>query len=100
MKVYFEKGLTVINTGDPVGGQKNKTGHCGIRFRKPENSYQSYICIKKDRYHLGHYENLEDAVAIRKEAEKHRADGTFHEWFQTLYGTSKQIRKCKGSKYK
>ena len=27
MKVYFENGLTVIDTGDPVGGFKNKYGN-------------------------------------------------------------------------
>ena len=100
MKVYFENGLTVIDTGDPVGGHKNKYSCTGVGYRKKNNAYYSLIDHDKKRYRLGHFANLEDAIAIRKEAEKHRDDGTLDEWFETLYGTVKRKKPTKGKEIK
>lgn len=83
-KVTIENGVTIINTGDAIGGQKNVTGHTGIAYLKKENKYIAKIFIGKRYCHLGRYSNLEDAIAIRKEAEKHREDGTLIEWVNSL----------------
>ena len=92
MKVYFEKGLTVINTGDPVGGCKNKTGYNGVYFRKANQTYHTRVQYKRKAYSLGEFKNLEDAVAYYNLAKQHIATGTFLEWHQTLYGKTKRKR--------
>ncbi len=89
MVIKIEKGVTIIDTGDAVGGVKNKTGHTGITYKPEGNVYRASIFIKKKRYHLGDFSNIADAVAIRSEAEKHRASGNFLKWFDTLYGVTK-----------
>lgn len=90
LKVTFENGVTVIDTGDATGGIKNtKTGYHGVTFNG--KVYMATIFVKKTHYHLGSFDNLEEAVAIRTEAEAHRADGTFFEWFPTLWGKTRRI---------
>ena len=100
MKVYFENGLTVIDTGDPVGGHKNKYSCKGVGYRKDMNAYYCLIDYNKKCYRLGHFASLEDAIAIRKEAEKHRDNGTLDEWYETLYGTIKRKKPIKRNEIK
>lgn len=38
----------------------------------------------KGHKHLGTFETREDAVKMRLEAEKHKANGTFEEWYKEL----------------
>ena len=93
MNITFENGVTVINTGDAVGGLKNlKTGYHGVTFTG--KSYHASLHIKKTHYHLGSFDNLEDAVAIREEAVMHRDNGTFAEWYPTLMGRTRKRRKA------
>lgn len=56
----------------------NTTGHKGIYFIK--GKYVAKIVFQKKQYYLGTYENLDEAVAIRKEAETILFDG-----FATYY---------------
>ena len=92
-KTTFENGVTIINTGDPVGGVKNKTGHRGITYDPKKNCYVAAMRISKNRaIYMGRFENIEDAIAIYEEAEKHRADGTLLQWQETLYGVTKRHR--------
>lgn len=98
MKVYFENGLTVIDTGDPIGSSANKTGRVGVAWHKHKQSYQVRIRNNTVEYYLGQFKNIEDAIAIRKEAEKHKAAGTFDEWHQSLYDTVKKRKKGSASK--
>lgn len=83
-KTVIKNGVTIISTGDAVGGLKNKTGHVGIHHFEKENKYLAKISIGKKYYHLGKYDNIEDAVTVRAEAEKHRAAGTFEEWLGAI----------------
>ena len=98
MKVYFENGLTVIDTGDPIGNSTNTSGRVGVAWHKDKQIYQARIRVNSVEYHLGQFKNIEDAIAIRKEAEKNKADGTFDEWHQSLYGTVKKRIKGSASK--
>lgn len=86
----IEHGVTIINTHDAVGGIKNTSGHVGVAFLEEPQKWVAKIFIGKKYYHLGRFENVKDAIAIRAEAEKHRADGTFLEWFPTLQGKTKR----------
>lgn len=91
-RTTFENGVTIINTGDPVGGKKNKTGHKGIT-RRPNNTYSAVLRYGKNkRVYLGEFNTIEEAAAMYAEAEKHLADGTLLQWSETLYGVTKRRR--------
>lgn len=97
-KVTFINGMTVINTGDPVGGRKNKTGCKGIT-RRPNNKYSAVLRYAKNkRVYLGEFNTIEEAAAMYAEAEKHLADGTLLQWAETLYGVTKHRRTQVNSK--
>lgn len=87
--ITIKNGVTIINTHDAVGGIKNTSGHVGI-MQTPNGKWLAKIFIGKKFCYLGRFENIEDAIAIRAEAEIHREDGTFQEWFPTLQGRTKR----------
>ena len=89
-KITIENGVTIINTGDDLGGLKNKSGHVGIHYIEESQKYIAKIFIGKKYHHLGYFDDIDDAIAIREEAEQHRADGTFTEWYPTLVGRTKK----------
>lgn len=99
MNVRIENGVTIISTGDAVGGLKNKTGHVGITYYEKQDRYRAELTYKYNKYLLGFYTNIDDAVAIRKEAERQKEKGNFMEWYNTLekYQWHKQPRKKKES---
>lgn len=66
---------------------KNKCGKAGVKMRKNakgEIVYVSQICIKRKNYYLGNNKVLEDAIAVREEAERQLKNGTFLEWWHEL----------------
>ncbi len=91
MKVYFENGLTVINT-ESMGGHINKHGHHGVSYNPSTKYYTSSITFKYKTYYIGASRNVDEAIAMRKEADKHRDNDTFLEWY---YTERKQRRKRK-----
>ena len=95
MKIRIENGVTIISTGDAIGGQKNKTGVTGVTYYEKGNKYRSELTYQHKKYLLGFFEKLEDAKAIRMEAEKQLEAGTFLEWHSKLerYKWQKQKRK-------
>ena len=48
----------------------NTTGHTGITWHKPAGKWQARIKHNRKHFHLGLFDDLEDAVAARKAAEK------------------------------
>lgn len=50
--------------------KSNKSGYKGIHPHKQTGKWVAQITFKKKKYYLGIYENLEDAVKARKEAEE------------------------------
>jgi hypothetical protein len=48
----------------------NKTGVVGVSFDKRTNRYKAKIVFRGKSYDLGRFANFEDAVAIRKNAER------------------------------
>lgn len=47
----------------------NTSGHVGIHWFKPTKKWQSRIYVNKKHIHLGYFIDINDAIAIRKEAE-------------------------------
>lgn len=55
--------------------KNNVSGIMGVHFDKSRQKYQAYIKVNYKRIFLGRYDNIEDAIAIRQQAEK---DFGFH----------------------
>ena len=51
--------------------RKNSTsGHKGVYWNKGRNKWRAKITIKGKTHHLGYFENLQDAIKARKQAEE------------------------------
>lgn len=56
----MNRGLTSNNT----------SGFKGVSFKKRDRLWETYITVNKERFRLGHYKNIEDAIKARLTAEK------------------------------
>lgn len=61
--------------------KNNKSGVTGVRWDKSRNKWLAQISFQKKYYYLGRFENKEDAIKIRKKAEK-ELFGNFLEWYK------------------
>lgn len=62
----------------------NTSGHVGVSFNKRRQKWEAYIQFKGYLYHLGLYEDIQDAIKARERAEKEK-HGAFMEWFQKTH---------------
>lgn len=58
------------NTANAKQYSNNTTGHKGVWWAKNRNKYVAGIGYNNRQIHLGIFENIEDAIATRIEAEK------------------------------
>lgn len=84
MKTRIENGITIISTGDPTGGIKNKNGHRGIHRDSRSGKLRAEINYKRKKYMLGLSNDIDELVAIRKEADIHVANGDFLDWLKDM----------------
>jgi len=56
----------VANTGVR---RSSTTGVTGVSFFSPISKWQAYIDFNKKRTHLGYFDNIDDAILARREAE-------------------------------
>lgn len=59
----------------------NTSGYRGVSQIKRNGKYRAYIQFKKKEYWLGQFENIEDAIQVRKEAEEN-IFGEFLKWYE------------------
>jgi len=59
--------------------KNNKTGHIGVSQRK-NGKYKAYINFQKKAFHLGYYDDIEDAIKAREIAEE-KLFGNFLSWY-------------------
>lgn len=78
MKVTFVDGITVVNTS--VAAKVSNTGLTGIHLCK-NGTYQ--VCKGKDM--LGWRKSLDEAVALRAEADRRKVDGTYDAWLADIH---------------
>ena len=62
----------IIELEDPQERVKNIPGVC---WSKSNNKYKAYIKIDNKQHHLGYYDNLEDAIQARRQAEEELKGG-------------------------
>jgi hypothetical protein len=66
----------------------NSSGYMGVAFLERINKWKAFIGYARKLYTLGCYAKLEDAVSVRKEAEKRKADNTFLDWYKEKFNKS------------
>lgn len=49
--------------------KNNTSGFIGVHYEKRRNKYVASICVSKKRIHIGYYENKNDAIIARLQAE-------------------------------
>lgn len=64
------KENTNLNSLKNTKYKSNKSGVRGVCWHKRFNKWSAYITVKKKVYNLGRFENIEDAIKARKEAEE------------------------------
>lgn len=84
MKIIIENGATIIKTGDPNGGVKNKYNKTGVSkyIGHSKIKYRAEIQVNKKTYYLGLRSTPEEAHELRLEADKALENGTFDKWFK------------------
>lgn len=58
------------NSMNHTMSNRNTSGHTGVYWEKGWNKWTASISYKKEYIYLGHFNNLEDAIKARQEAEK------------------------------
>lgn len=86
MKIIIQNGATIIKTGDPNGGVKNKYNKIGVSkyIGHSKIKYRAEIQVNKKTYYLGLRSTPEEAHELRLEADKALENGTFDKWFKEL----------------
>lgn len=99
MKIRIENGMTIISTGDAVGGTKNKHKQAGVsqQYTSSGIKYRAEIIYKHHKYFLGSFDTSEEAAQRRIEAEKQVKAGTYLEWYDNLYQEKKSKRNMHGA---
>ncbi len=73
IKVHAQSSDLNTDKSAPAKRADNKSGHTGVFFSR--GKWLANIAYKGTRYVLGYYDDINDAVAVRKLAEKYVADG-------------------------
>lgn len=86
MEIIIKNGSTIIKTGDSNGGIKNKYNKIGVSKHIGHNGikYRAEIQVNRKNYYLGIRDTIEEAHALRTEAEKALENGTFDKWITDL----------------
>jgi len=58
------------NSMNQITKSNNMSGTKGVNWHKSKNKWRAFIGVKGKHIHLGLFENFDDAVKARKEAEK------------------------------
>ena len=84
MKIRIEDGKTIISTGVKSDAARNKTGVKGLSYRESLNCYCLQLVYNGKKYHIGNYDTIEEAKAMRKKADSHIENGTFLQWLDDV----------------
>lgn len=60
---------SINNMNKPLQ-KNNKSGHKGVSWHKRDNIWEVHITVNKRQIYLGRFENFDDAVRVREEAEE------------------------------
>ena len=95
MEIRIENGKTIISTNGQYGVLKNKHNYPGLSISE-RGGYRTEIQVNKKKYYLGTRSTVEEAISLRKEAERYVEEGTFFEWLEC--SKKKSVRNKNGYK--
>lgn len=81
----FVEGTSILGIYERKTNKNNRVGVKGVCLKN--GKYRAYISFQGKQYHLGFFDNLEEAANARAEAEK-RIYGGFLEWYEEKYPES------------
>ena len=67
-----------INLQNQKLSSNNTSGHIGVCWIKDANKWRAAIGVDGKLIYLGNYARIEDAIAVRKQAEKHHDFSPLH----------------------
>lgn len=65
----YESSLSATNASRGVGSN-NTSGQIGVGFNKPRGKWKAWVKRDNKLYHLGYFEDFDEAVAVRQIAEE------------------------------
>ena len=68
-QLHYVDGTCVEMLRKNTVRSNNRSGVPGVDWRERDHRWRASICFKGKRYYLGSFENFDDAVAARKNAE-------------------------------
>ncbi|MDD3016751.1 MAG: AP2 domain-containing protein [Lactococcus chungangensis] len=80
----FACGTNIAKIRNIKPQANNTSGVVGVDWHKKTKKWQARITFKRKMYHLGYYDNIDDAAKARKSAEK-EIYGDFLEWYEKEY---------------
>lgn len=95
-KDAFQNGCNIQMTFRDGTIASNTTGYQGVSWSGTAHKWHAYIGYNKYRANLGFYEDIKDAVKIRKMAEEALKENRFEDFFYELRGFRIE-EKCKQS---
>ena len=75
-----ESGACMAMLQRETARKNNTSGVSGVEWLSREQRWKATICVKRRRYYLGEYDNFEDAVRARKQAEETLHDSILREF--------------------
>lgn len=78
MKRTFKQGVTILDTEGAGSSRKAASGRQGVYWDKRVQRYY----VRWSRISLGAYDDFDEAVAVREEAEAHAKAGTLDAWLK------------------
>lgn len=69
-KYNFIDGTSIAGINRKELNKNNKSGVTGVNWDSRKNKWRAIIMFKYKSYHIGYFENKEDAIKARKEAEE------------------------------
>lgn len=72
-------------------GVRNTSGVVGVKWHTQKNRWIADIQFKGKRYYLGSNVDIDDMIALRKEAEQ-RLHGEFLNWYYSMHPEKKKKR--------
>lgn len=81
LKIHIVEGTNVPAISRKKVKNNNTSGATGVTWDKSRKKWSASIRFKNKVYYLGRYENKENAIKVRKEAEE-KLFGPFLEWYR------------------
>lgn len=69
-KKYLRECTQSQNSMNKEIQSNNTSGVVGVNYFKPNNKWRAYITLNGKQIHLGYFNNKEDAIEVRKQAEE------------------------------